>query len=507
MPVGYRFHPTDQELINHYLKLKNQGFDRQVNNIPEIDVCKWEPWDLPGLLGSESDDQEWYFFGRSDSKYGKSTTRSNRATKYGYWKPTGKDRYIKAVGSKKVIGTKKTLVFYKGRNQKAVRTCWVMHEFRPSSDKHNHQAYVLYLLKKKTEETVEMPNADEAELNKSSPSASLLNTMPSNSPSTPTLHQGSANISISDQSRLTQNLKEQEVSSHAQGYPNDSAYLEDDYIDMEALERCFGGQQPTWEGLEAILPAIPLADVYPNQGPIHTTARYFNVLNNGPELTQIQIIKGRDEFVSSINSVISNHMQTPEFSPSDSESGTETDNDVPQSLFGEDAVHIGLAYLSESESSDQEYYNDMILAHEVSLSGSSEVTRHIELRGGKERGKKSLAQEETLGAEISNIRARTYSEVPAQASGKKEYTKLLPKKLESKVPEADSSVKSPIEAKSSRHPEVGGNKSSGMGFIVYAGNPRASNGTTPPSNYIMNIGIGIFLTVVITGEVLFGLFS
>ncbi|CAM8893093.1 unnamed protein product [Rhodiola kirilowii] len=137
MPVGYRFHPTDQELVNHYLRLKNQGSDRHVSNIQEIDVCKWEPWELPGRLGSESDDQEWYFFGRRDSKYGKSS-RSNRATKEGYWKPTGKDRYIKT-SSKKVIGTKKTLVFYKGRAQRAVRTYWVMHEYRASVDKHNPQ--------------------------------------------------------------------------------------------------------------------------------------------------------------------------------------------------------------------------------------------------------------------------------------------------------------------------------------------------------------------------------
>ena len=50
LPVGFRFHPTDEELVDHYLKLKILGMDSHVDIIPEVDVCKWEPWDLPGKL-------------------------------------------------------------------------------------------------------------------------------------------------------------------------------------------------------------------------------------------------------------------------------------------------------------------------------------------------------------------------------------------------------------------------------------------------------------------------
>lgn len=45
---GFRFSPTDDELISYYLKKKVQGNDSCVDIIPEVDFCRHEPWDLPG---------------------------------------------------------------------------------------------------------------------------------------------------------------------------------------------------------------------------------------------------------------------------------------------------------------------------------------------------------------------------------------------------------------------------------------------------------------------------
>ena len=48
LPPGFRFHPTDEEIISHYLthKALNHRFISGV--IGEVDLNKCEPWDLPG---------------------------------------------------------------------------------------------------------------------------------------------------------------------------------------------------------------------------------------------------------------------------------------------------------------------------------------------------------------------------------------------------------------------------------------------------------------------------
>nr|GLL29692.1 protein NTM1-like 9 [Ipomoea trifida]GLL29693.1 protein NTM1-like 9 [Ipomoea trifida] len=41
-PVTWRFHPTNEELINHYLKLKINGLKAEVSVIRKIDIWKLE---------------------------------------------------------------------------------------------------------------------------------------------------------------------------------------------------------------------------------------------------------------------------------------------------------------------------------------------------------------------------------------------------------------------------------------------------------------------------------
>ncbi|XP_034682785.1 NAC domain-containing protein 100 [Vitis riparia] len=127
LPPGFRFHPTDEELITCYLinKISDATFTGRA--IADVDLNKCEPWELPGK--AKMGEKEWYFFSLRDRKY-PTGVRTNRATNTGYWKTTGKDKEIFNSVTSELVGMKKTLVFYRGRAPRGEKTNWVMHEYR-----------------------------------------------------------------------------------------------------------------------------------------------------------------------------------------------------------------------------------------------------------------------------------------------------------------------------------------------------------------------------------------
>ncbi|XP_051181363.1 NAC domain-containing protein 58 [Lolium perenne] len=139
LPPGFRFHPTDEELILHYLRNRAADSPCPVSIIADVDIYKFDPWALPSK--ATYGDREWYFFTPRDRKY-PNGVRPNRAAGSGYWKATGTDKPIRSSATNESVGVKKALVFYKGRPPKGIKTNWIMHEYRlATADAHAANTY------------------------------------------------------------------------------------------------------------------------------------------------------------------------------------------------------------------------------------------------------------------------------------------------------------------------------------------------------------------------------
>ncbi|KAL6562155.1 hypothetical protein OROGR_003162 [Orobanche gracilis] len=127
LPPGFRFHPTDEELVVNYLQKQAASAPLPAAIIAEIDLYKYDPWELPSK--ASFGEQEWYFFSPRERKY-PNGERPNRAAPSGYWKATGTDKPIRTGNGTQKIGVKKALVFYGGKPPKGIKTNWIMHEYR-----------------------------------------------------------------------------------------------------------------------------------------------------------------------------------------------------------------------------------------------------------------------------------------------------------------------------------------------------------------------------------------
>lgn len=165
---GFRFFPTEEELVSFYLHNKLDGgrpdLERLLDRVvPMVDIYEFNPWELPrtylidrSCIISEpgccsyrlmdymcaviyicaefsgelchGDPEQWFFFipmQESEARGG----RPKRLTTSGYWKATGSPGYIYSSGNR-TIGVKRTMVFYVGRAPSGKKTEWKMNEYK-----------------------------------------------------------------------------------------------------------------------------------------------------------------------------------------------------------------------------------------------------------------------------------------------------------------------------------------------------------------------------------------
>ncbi|KAG8650438.1 hypothetical protein MANES_07G040843v8 [Manihot esculenta] len=142
LPVGYRFAPSDDELIlfasnsandlasscDYYLQRKISNEPLTPNRIHVVDLYNYSPQQLAETykLNRERESQ-WYFFTSREKKYPNGSRPKRNAGELGYWKATGTDKAI--LDGKKLLGFRKSLDYYEGRQRDGTKTNWKMHEY------------------------------------------------------------------------------------------------------------------------------------------------------------------------------------------------------------------------------------------------------------------------------------------------------------------------------------------------------------------------------------------
>ncbi|CAA3009659.1 NAC domain-containing 104 [Olea europaea subsp. europaea] len=115
LPPGFRFYPTDEELVVHFLHRKAAILPCHPDVIPDLDLHPYDPWDLEGKAMAEGN--KWYFYSRRTQ---------SRITGSGYWQAIGIDEPIYSASSNQKVGMKKYYAFYIGEDAK---TNWIMQEY------------------------------------------------------------------------------------------------------------------------------------------------------------------------------------------------------------------------------------------------------------------------------------------------------------------------------------------------------------------------------------------
>ncbi|KAK1275614.1 NAC domain-containing protein 90 [Acorus gramineus] len=138
---GYRFFPTEEELVTFYLRhrLNHQRSEEIERIIPVADIYAVDPQHLPksltnpvtpGIAGvhNQGDPEQWFFFSPMQEREAQGG-RPSRTTPSGYWKATGSPSWVRS-SNNRVVGCKKTMVFYEGRAPTGRKTKWKMNEYR-----------------------------------------------------------------------------------------------------------------------------------------------------------------------------------------------------------------------------------------------------------------------------------------------------------------------------------------------------------------------------------------
>ncbi|KAJ4723346.1 putative NAC domain-containing protein [Melia azedarach] len=128
VPTGFRFNPTDEELIEILeQKVSGQQMAPHFNFIVERNVYDYDPQHLQWDYTAAVPDNERYCYCMKEND-------SREVTGRGWWKATSHVKKIYSKNGSRFIGYRRPLTFHRFKdNQRnrsnAIKTNWIMHEF------------------------------------------------------------------------------------------------------------------------------------------------------------------------------------------------------------------------------------------------------------------------------------------------------------------------------------------------------------------------------------------
>ncbi|XP_068309796.1 NAC domain-containing protein 83-like [Pyrus communis] len=163
-PVGYKFHPRDEELVEYYLYSQVRGAPfRDEHAIPEIDLYgSMEARDIWNNNGGQNleKDEDLYFFTKLKPASAKGTGSCiARTIGSGTWKGENSGTKVEDPKTGKTIGSLKRFQLYRNTKFRQESGCWIMHEFSldpklvrhiksSSTSRQNNDEYVICRIRK-----------------------------------------------------------------------------------------------------------------------------------------------------------------------------------------------------------------------------------------------------------------------------------------------------------------------------------------------------------------------
>ncbi|XP_024024400.1 NAC transcription factor 29 [Morus notabilis] len=163
LPLGYRFVPTDEELITYYLRRKIMNLPLLSNTVKELDLYHHTPDQLQGKYGAHREN-EMYFFTKRTLNTPTATRPSRTITNVdpngtiinvGFWKCSTKKKAIQNA-DKEVIGYKMLFNHFVAKGN---MTTWLMYEYTTLSGSRMMDEFVLCKIYNKNNEQKHKLNA------------------------------------------------------------------------------------------------------------------------------------------------------------------------------------------------------------------------------------------------------------------------------------------------------------------------------------------------------------